>query len=76
MIYKDQNYCFTYEELSDILICLKEYKSLIELSLNNKKKPLNKTLKKLYKERIDFFDFLFLNIDNIKNNVDFKKEIS
>lgn len=76
MVYCNKEYCFSEEELEDIKICLKEYKTLIELSLKNKKKPLGKTLKKLYQERLDFFEFLFLNLDDIKNNVEFKKEIS
>lgn len=75
MRYCNNEYFFTDEEMQDILQCLKEYKVYIELMMNQKK-PISKTLKKAFKERLDYFDMLFLNLQEIKNNVDFKRELS
>lgn len=75
MIYRDKEYIFSQEEVSDIVQCLKEYKVYIELMMNQKK-PISKTLKKAFKERLDYFNMLFLNLQEIKNNVEFKREIS
>ena len=75
MIYKDDCYCFSPEEIKDITQCLQEYKVHMEIILKQKK-PINKALKKAYKERLDYFDMLFLNLQEIRNNVEFKRELS
>lgn len=78
MYYMNNEYCFTDEEFQSIWQCLKEYKVYIELVMKQKK-PIGKVLKKAYNERLDYFDFLFLNLDKIKNETidirDFKRSI-
>ena len=79
----DKDFYFSKEEVDDIELCLKEYKVLIELALKNKRKPLGKALKKLYqerqeherKERLNFLEYLFLDLDAINRMVESKKEI-
>lgn len=75
MFYKVNNYCFSDSEMSDIELCLKEYQIMIKMLLGDKKYPLNKTIRKLYKERLDYFDFLFMNLDKIKDFCSFKTDI-
>lgn len=75
MYYRDKEYCFSDEEIADIMLCLREYETMIKLLLNDKNRHLSKIIKKLYKERLDFFEFLFLNVEEVKKNVEFKKEI-
>ena len=72
MFYNNGNTCFNENEIKDINLCLKEYQIMIKMLLGDKKYPLNKTIRKLYKERLDYFDFYFMNIDKIKeesNNI-------
>ena len=71
MVYKEKNYCFSEEEMKDILLCLKEYKEHMKVILK-KSKIGNKMLKKAYSERIDYLEMLFLNLKEIKENTDFK----
>lgn len=67
MFYRENCFCFNDNEISDINLCLKEYQIMIKMLLDRKKYPLNKTVRKLYKERLDYFDFYFMNFDKVKN---------
>lgn len=67
MFYRENCFCFNDNEISDINLCLKEYQIMIKMLLDKKKYPLNKTVRKLYKERLDYFDFYFMNFDKVKN---------
>ena len=75
MVYKDDNYCFSPEEMGDILQCLEEYRVHMEFIMKQNK-SINKALKKAYNERLDYLDMLFLNLQEIKNKIEFKKESS
>lgn len=67
MYYRNNEFCYNENEMKDINLCLKEYQIMIKMLLGDKKYPLNKTIRKLYKERLDYFDFYFMNFDKIKN---------
>lgn len=67
MYYRNNEFCYNENEMKDINLCLKEYQIMIKMLLGDKKYPLNKTIRKLYKERLDYFDFYFMNFDKLKN---------
>ena len=52
MYYRNNEFCYNESEMKDINLCLKEYQIMIKMLLGDKKYPLNKTIRKLYKERL------------------------